>query len=363
MAVTPEERRAVLVESHRLFSKRSNLELEWVDRQKFLQSRGYMLRSRYRPEWVPSWQGLDKLPIECEDGILLPLRPELTDATRISDGKLVYIKRVKTGDQESRIATMLSSPPLLNDPANHCVRVLDLFQDEDDAAVSYMVMPFLRLVDDPPFETVWDLLDLATQLLEVSANDSHCSYKNLMMDADALFPNGFHPIRKFSLPDGFTPAPWRSRKDMPIKYYYVDFGISVQIPPNTHAKLAVGPYGRDQEVPELSADIPYDPFKVDIFIIGNFFRRNLYDVFSNVDFFLPLIESMTRRRPESRPTAEEALSQWQIIRERVSHVHRAWRPRRRDEFWIEKVAYDTYSLFEGMYRAGKWLFNQASSGT
>lgn len=98
------------------------------------------------------------------------------------------------------------------------------------------------------------------------------------MDANALFPEGFHPVHGLFLPDGMTPASRHSRKGMPIKYYYIDFGISVHIPPDTHPKLAVGPYGRDREVPELSADIPYDPFKVDIFIIGNLFRRNFHDV-------------------------------------------------------------------------------------
>ncbi|KAF9800520.1 hypothetical protein IEO21_10342 [Rhodonia placenta] len=177
------------------------------------------------------------------------------------------------------------------------------------------------------------------------------------MDANALFPKGFNPVYDIFLPDGITPASGRSRKDMPITYYYIHFGISVYIPPDTHPKLAVGPHGRDQEVPELSADIPYDPFKVDIFIIGNFFRRNLYDVFSNVGFFLPLIEFMTRRQPESRPTAEEALAQWQKIRERVSYVHRAWRPRLRKDDWALKVVFDTYCLFRGMYYSGKWLVN------
>jgi hypothetical protein len=52
-------------------------------------------------------------------------------------------------------------------PANHCVPILDDFVDDEDSSVSYMVMPFLRLTDKPPFEIVDDIVDLMDQLLEV----------------------------------------------------------------------------------------------------------------------------------------------------------------------------------------------------
>ena len=95
------------------------------------------------------------------------LRPFLVDATRISDGKLVYIKEVKTGDQESRIASMLAA---LNDPKNHSVPILDTFVDFADDSTSYIVMPFLRLPINPPFETVGEVADFVDQILEVWCN-------------------------------------------------------------------------------------------------------------------------------------------------------------------------------------------------
>lgn len=94
-------------------------------------------------------------------------RPNLVDATRISDGRLVYVKRVETGDEESNIARMFSQETLRNDPDNHCVPILDVFRDDEDAKISYIVMPFLRLMDDPPFQFVHDVIDFADQLLEV----------------------------------------------------------------------------------------------------------------------------------------------------------------------------------------------------
>lgn len=78
-------------------------------------------------------------------------------------------------------------------------------------------------------------------------------------------------------------------------------------------------------------------------------------------FFLLLIEPMTRRQPELRPTAEEALAQWQRIRERVPYVHRAWRPRPRDDDWASNIVFDTYSLLRGVYYGSRWIFDQAAS--
>ena len=94
-------------------------------------------------------------------------RPNLVDATRISDGKLVYIKRVKTGDQESSIASLLSSNDLRMDSRNHTVPILDNFVDNEDPGTSYMVMPFLRPIDDPDFEVVDEVAEFVSQILEV----------------------------------------------------------------------------------------------------------------------------------------------------------------------------------------------------
>lgn len=94
-------------------------------------------------------------------------RVHLIDATRISDGKLVYIKRVKTGDQESSIAVYLDQESLRQGPRNHSVPVLDLFEDSEDPTISYMVMPFLSIADVHPFETVGEVVDFCEQLLEV----------------------------------------------------------------------------------------------------------------------------------------------------------------------------------------------------
>ncbi len=104
-----------------------------------------------------------------------------------------------------------------------------------------------------------------------------CSEKNIMMDASSLFPKGFHPVRLEYSPDARGSVHQLSRAKAHVKYYFVDFGISVHCPTDS-PKLVVGGYGRDQDVPELSFDVPYDPFKLDIFILGNMFRRQICNV-------------------------------------------------------------------------------------
>jgi hypothetical protein len=44
------------------------LELWWRDHQVWLQERGYMLRKRYRPGWIPSWWATGDYPYFYEDG-------------------------------------------------------------------------------------------------------------------------------------------------------------------------------------------------------------------------------------------------------------------------------------------------------
>ncbi|KAH9003433.1 kinase-like domain-containing protein [Lactarius hatsudake] len=319
-------------------------EITWRDLQPFLESKGYMLRPRLRPGWSPSWLMTGTYWRRAEDSAPLPHRPLLVDATRVADGKLVYIKRVQTNDQESRIALMLSS---YKDPANHSVPILDTFADDADDSISYIVMPFLRLVDEPPFYAIDEILDFADQILEGlvfmhSKGVAHrdCSPKNIMMDATNMYPRGFHPVRGRYLPDLSAHAPVIPRSDVGVKYYFVDYGISSYFSPGSQARLVLGLEGRDQDVPELSDEVPYDPFKVDIFTIGNVFRQTFCDKYSNCGFFTPLVELMMQDDPADRPSAAQALQQWRSIRDRVMFLHRRWRPRDRDEAFVVVIAFD-----------------------
>src|ERR1700742_4121102 len=43
----------------------------WADHQPYLEARGFMLRPRYRPGWVPEAIRLGKSVFQCEDSIAL----------------------------------------------------------------------------------------------------------------------------------------------------------------------------------------------------------------------------------------------------------------------------------------------------
>ena len=70
-----------------------------------------------------------------------------------------------------------------------------------------------------------------------------------------------------------------NRRDVdPINYYFIDFGISSKFNKSDTNRLVYGFKGVDREVPELYNRLKYDPFPLDVFILGNVYRRVLIEV-------------------------------------------------------------------------------------
>ena len=86
------------------------------------------------------------------------------DAVRVSDNKEVVIKRTRKSRCEGPITEYFSTPERVSVEANHCVRVYEVFCDEE---YEFIVMPLLRKFDEPPFETVEQAIDFVSQTLEV----------------------------------------------------------------------------------------------------------------------------------------------------------------------------------------------------
>lgn len=97
----------------------------------------------------------------------------MIDATRISDSKLVMMKVVPSTSTELDINRYLSSEPLREDPRNRCIPLLDVLSHPNDPDMSIMVMPYLRGIDDPAFDTVEDILDCGEQILDVCSFPNH----------------------------------------------------------------------------------------------------------------------------------------------------------------------------------------------
>ncbi|EIW59529.1 uncharacterized protein TRAVEDRAFT_36912 [Trametes versicolor FP-101664 SS1] len=334
-------------------------EQAWLAHQPFLYSRGYQLRPRYRPNWVPSWT--PGFHYDAEDALLLPFRGGVViDATRISDGKMVYIKKVRRGSEELAIATYLYSEESRGDAQNRCVPILDVLDPPQDPTISLMVMPFLRYIDSPKFERVEDILQCGRQLLEglvfLHAHDvAHrdCSFKNLMMDASALHPLGHHPIQYDYLASDYSQrAPVLSRVVARVKYYFTDFGISTRFAPGAENRLVLGDKGLDKELPELSLVVPYDPFKADVFLLGNVFRKHFVEKYRNAPMLDmgQLVARMTAPDPKQRPTAAGALREWQALQKRTSAVSRGWRlqPQDDSESLLVRVIYDVVQPYHSV---------------
>lgn len=99
-----------------------------------------------------------------------------------------------------------------------------------------------------------------------------------MYDAEKVYPKGYHPAIEVLTMDVQTFAPHISRTAAGgVKYFVTDFGISTKFEEGEE-RLVLGTYCQDETVPELSDDIPYDPFPVDIYTLGNVFKRDLLDV-------------------------------------------------------------------------------------
>ena len=68
---------------------------------------------------------------------------------------------------EAEIGELFSSGPFKSHPRNHCVPLLEVLDVPDEEDKQLLVMPLLRLFDDPRFETVGELLGFLYQFFEV----------------------------------------------------------------------------------------------------------------------------------------------------------------------------------------------------
>ncbi|GBE86767.1 predicted protein [Sparassis crispa] len=302
------------------------IEIFWRDRQVYLEQHGYLLRPRFRPGWSPSWLGTDIAPNFCEDSICMLAR-HVMDAVKEDGGELVSLKSVERDGNEVRIAQYLFKSDARSDPLNHCVPVVDVLQDPLDPKLSILIMLYLRPFNDPEFGTIGEAVEFMRQTLE-----------------------GHHPVRIETSRDGTRTLSPLSRSDHPVRYYYIDFGISSYIEKGT-SPYVLGRRGRDKELPELSSEVPYNAFKADLFILGNLYKKEFLQTYLDLEFLQPLVQVMTAHQPDQRPTAEGAFSIFEAIRHALDGSLLRWRLRRKEETAPERVVYDTVAAArEGIYR-------------
>ncbi|OCH90192.1 hypothetical protein OBBRIDRAFT_826066 [Obba rivulosa] len=297
-------------------------EIWWRDHQPWFKECGYLLRPRYAPDWVPSWEGTNKYPMDCEDNVPA-LGGRVLDATRVSDGALVLLKKTLVSDHphEIEIGTFFSSEPLASDPRNHCVPLYEALDVPDDPNMKVLVMPMLRALDNPPFETVGEAVEFFRQIFEglqfihenrVAHRD--CMGPNIMMDPKPLFPDMFHPRDQRKNREWTGKAKFYSRTKRPTKYLFIDFGISKMYKAEELSVLEPPHRGGDRTVPEYqNSNEPRDPFPIDIYYLGNMIRRYFFQRFHDLEFMKPLVEDMIQDDPSKRPTIQKVVARFDTI--------------------------------------------------
>ena len=102
---------------------------------------------------------------------------------------------------------------------------------------------------------------------------------NTMMDPRPLYPNMYHPLSIYRRRDGYGTAKRGRRTKHPVKYYLIDFGLSRKYEPDDVSPLELPIFGGDKTVPEFRQfDEPCDPFRTDIYYIGNLIRMCFFEV-------------------------------------------------------------------------------------
>ncbi|KAK0221606.1 kinase-like domain-containing protein [Armillaria fumosa] len=326
-------------------------EIFWRDIQPWLQSRGYQLRRRYRPGWIPAWKQRKTSLFwwEFEDSIKAH-HPSVIDAKRISDEKPMVLKRILVSQHphEEEVARYLSS---VSDAKNHSNALIEVLTLPGDEEVKILVMPLLRRFDDPPFDTIGEVVEFLRQIFEGLQflhhhNIAHrdVGVLNILMDG-SMFPDGYHPACQSRTPDFKHKARFVSRTSSSPRYFLIDFGLSIRFN-DSEKRLAVPIRGADKTVPEFKehAGALYDPFPTDVYYMGNFIREHFFEGSDSLDkaklgleFIGPLVDEMCCSDPLKRPCIDDVVQRFEIIRRSLPERKLKARLVNKDEHFIESV--------------------------
>ncbi|KAG6818839.1 hypothetical protein H0H93_001124 [Arthromyces matolae] len=144
-------------------------EIFWRDHYIYLKERGYTLRDRFHPDWVPSWiQDPSKNADDCEDS-RRTLRAQVIDAVN-ADGRVVTIKDIKLNTkfikEDIPIGKHFSAPDLAKNPRNHCIPILEVLDPPEGSQTAFLVMPRLFEFTYPAFETIGEAVEFFRQIFE-----------------------------------------------------------------------------------------------------------------------------------------------------------------------------------------------------
>ncbi|KAL1745779.1 kinase-like domain-containing protein [Schizophyllum fasciatum] len=221
---------------------------------------------------------------------------------------LIRVMAVKDdGREELRILRFLATAPQVLLSENHTIPLLREIDIED---LTLGVFPRVSQPLDDVYtnwskNSVGDVLDMILQALEGLA----LIHKNRIAHRDAFKENFVVEYFPESLRTGVVPV-------HKPRVYLIDFETAVQFPEDCppaervctgipFPEYVVDPkrYKRPT-IPEMRNGEPYDPFKLDVWQLGN----SLVDFNSTLPPVEAVIDSMAHMDPSERLTADEALS-------------------------------------------------------
>lgn len=336
----------------------------------FLQ-RGYKLRERYKPGVVELYLGLvnvdvDDVTEEQSAAIVAAatnaglfdaadfdsIYTQGIDATRLSDGSNVWIKRydLRESDNADMVPEFGFNFLLTTEhvtPDNHCLPLLDHFTTQSEEAlrfsnnqrILFLVFPWGLLAYTHPWRLAAEALEFVRQMLEglaflhlrgIAHRDIH--FNNIVVDPRPIFPKGIDPRRAYIGYINFEdPSPCLDRIAVPVKYYFIDMEITVNVAKRGERVKWMGGlhklpevFGTTNPTEESIRNPPsvmYDPFAGDVWQLGMtlhlFFGKSIPSI-------CPLLRAMTQRLPEDRPTAQECLEQFHAATNGLSRWELLW---------------------------------------
>ncbi|KAI0088683.1 hypothetical protein BDY19DRAFT_1071710 [Irpex rosettiformis] len=345
------------------FSSPQDANTFWRSKKRFFQEHGYILD--LQPEGFTS-------PVQNHADGHGKVDPRtdtqhesfsVIKATRMADGSQVCIKRVGILSDEFIGLMSLQKGVKRADPGNHSVYIYETLPDEERRDVSYMVMPALRPVCVSTIRTVGDLVDLVSQVLmgmcflhrnKIAHCD--CSLHNIMMDEEVIRTEKNYFA---TLPEAIYPSSSQLEGKQPQlastpttrTYYFVGFGGAKRL--TSYTNNTSRQHAKDQEPPEFHNRLcsSYDPLLLDIFLIGNMFRREFLDKYSNIGFLTSLIKDMVHDQPTNRVDASGALHIWLELLPRISPRHRKRRLHDRSKWRVDTFVPKVLSITRRMTRA------------
>jgi hypothetical protein len=94
----------------------------------------------------------------------------LLDASR-EDGSLVMLKHISISrhPHEVHVGQLFSSEPLVSNSKNRCAPFYDVLRVPDDEDRVILVVPLLYRIENPPFQTIGEVIEFFRQIFEVDS--------------------------------------------------------------------------------------------------------------------------------------------------------------------------------------------------